>query len=243
MRAILTYHSIDDSGSPISIGRAAFARHLAWFAGGRVPILSLPELMTRPGNDDAIALTFDDALHTVETDALPQLSDLGLPATVFVTTGHVGGDNRWGGHASRGIPVLPVMTWDTLGRAAEAGITIGAHSRTHPDLMTVPGTDLEDEVGGSQEDIRRELGIVATQFAYPYGAVDATVRTAATRYYAHAVTTTLRPLAPAQDHHALPRLDAWYLRDARWLDRWGSVAMQGYLGARRIGRTVRGAIG
>ena len=40
MRAILTYHSIDDSGSPISIAPADFRRHLDWLTSGRVPVRS-----------------------------------------------------------------------------------------------------------------------------------------------------------------------------------------------------------
>lgn len=239
MRAILTYHSIDDSGSPISISRAAFARHLAWFASGRVPIVSLPDLLARPGHDAAIALTFDDALRTVEIEALPQLHDLGLPATVFVPTGHVGRDNRWGGHTPDGVPVLPLMTWEALGRAAEQGITIGAHTRLHPRLTATRGTSLADEVGGSQADIQRELAVTATQFAYPYGAHDATVRSITARHYVHAVTTELQTLSPGADHLALPRLDAWYLQDSRWFDRWDSAALRVFLGVRRFGRAVR----
>lgn len=242
MRAILTYHSIDDSGSPISISRAAFARHLEWFASGRVPVVSLPELLTRPGHDAAIALTFDDALRTVDTEALPRLHELGLPATIFVPTGHVGRDNRWGGHTADGIPVLPLMTWDGLGRAAERGITVGAHTRLHSRLTAIRGTDLADEIAGSQEEIRRELGITATQFAYPYGGHDAAVRSATARHYSHAVTTELRPLSPGADLLTLPRLDAWYLQNSRWFDRWGSTALQGFLGVRRLGRTVRAVL-
>ena len=36
MKAILTYHSIDESGSVISIPEATFRRHVAWLAAGRV---------------------------------------------------------------------------------------------------------------------------------------------------------------------------------------------------------------
>ena len=38
MRAILTYHSIDESGSPISVDPDAFRRHVRWLASGRVRV-------------------------------------------------------------------------------------------------------------------------------------------------------------------------------------------------------------
>ena len=44
MRAILTYHSIDESGSPISISRRDFRRHIEWFASGAVQVLPLDVL-------------------------------------------------------------------------------------------------------------------------------------------------------------------------------------------------------
>ena len=60
MRAILTYHSIDPSGSPISVSPAAFRRHIEWLASGRVRVVRLEELMRLPAGEDAVALTFDD---------------------------------------------------------------------------------------------------------------------------------------------------------------------------------------
>ena len=36
MRAILTYHSVDETGSVISIDERTFRRHVAWLAKGHV---------------------------------------------------------------------------------------------------------------------------------------------------------------------------------------------------------------
>ena len=48
MRAILTYHSIDDSGSPISVSPAAFRRQLEWLVAERVRVVPLSELSHLP---------------------------------------------------------------------------------------------------------------------------------------------------------------------------------------------------
>jgi peptidoglycan/xylan/chitin deacetylase (PgdA/CDA1 family) len=60
------------------------------------------------------------------------------------------------------------MTWDQVREMQRAGMTIGAHSRTHPSL-TAPNVDLNAEVAGSRTDIERNLGSAPDLFAYPYG--------------------------------------------------------------------------
>ena len=63
------------------------------------------------------------------------------------------------------------MTWEEIKDLQGAGMTIGAHSRTHPKL-TNPGVPVSDEVAGSRDDIQRNLGATPAFFAYPYGAWD-----------------------------------------------------------------------
>jgi peptidoglycan/xylan/chitin deacetylase (PgdA/CDA1 family) len=150
MRAILTYHSIDSSGSPISVAPDAFARHVVWLASGRVSVEPLAAIVQ--GGDcaadgrDRVALTFDDAFENFGTVAWPRLRASGLPATVFVVSEHVGGTNRWDGVPAPGIPELPLLSWDALGACAAAGADIGAHSRTHPHLPDLPAAARQDEL-------------------------------------------------------------------------------------------------
>jgi peptidoglycan/xylan/chitin deacetylase (PgdA/CDA1 family) len=242
MRAILTYHSIDDSGSPISVDRAAFQAHLEWFDRGEVTVLGLEELVANPGGADAVALTFDDALESAAEWALPALVERRLPATIFVPTRHVGGDNRWQGVETAAVPILPVMTWDALGRAHESGMEIGAHTRTHPRLPDCSAEALEDELGGALEDVRSELGVMPHSLAYPYGLSTPRVRALAADRFRHGVTTELRAIGMDEDSLALPRLDAWYLRRAGLLEHWGSSLFRTYLGVRRGARGLRGLV-
>ena len=53
MRAILTYHTIDDSGSPISVSPAVFQTQVQWLAEGPVRVLSLEDLVSASPEDDA----------------------------------------------------------------------------------------------------------------------------------------------------------------------------------------------
>lgn len=239
MRAILTWHSVDGSGSLISIAPTTFARHLAWLRSGQVRVVPLAELLTLDAHTDAVAITFDDALATITDEALPGLIAAGLPATIFVTTAHVGGDNRWQGRSAPGVPVLPVMTWEQLAEAQNRGIAIGAHTRTHPDLRRCAGEALRQELEGARDDVTAALGITPEAFAYPFGALDRRIRAAAGEVYRYCVTTELRPLQVDTSADALPRLDAWYFRDVQWLERWGTAALRSYLGLRRAGRAVK----
>ena len=84
MRAILTYHSVDESGSPISIAPAAFRRHVAWLAAHGPRVVSVDELLRLPPTAAAVALTFDDAFVNFADLAWPLLREHRLPATVFV---------------------------------------------------------------------------------------------------------------------------------------------------------------
>lgn len=241
VRAILTYHSIDASGSPISVSAEQFKRHVRWLAESRVRVVALEELVRGRDDFDTIAITFDDGFANFG-GAADLLLEHGLPATVFVVTRQVGQTNAWGGRKSQTVPELPLLDWDALGRLRDRGISFGAHSRTHPSLDRLTGPALEEEIEGSAEDLRERLGLVARTFAYPYGTVSAAATAAVRKTFDLAVTTELRMIHPGDSMHLLPRLDMFYYREAGRLDRWGTPAFRRHLWLRSTLRRVRGAL-
>lgn len=242
MRAILTYHSVDPSGSAISVNEAAFRAHVRWMATRPVKVCGLPELLRLGDDSDAVALTFDDAFVNFAEVAWPRLEELGWPVTLFVVSGRTGGTNAWGGRESPGIPTLPLLDWEALGRLAESGVTIGAHSRTHRDLSACPDTELQDELQLCAEEIETHLGRRPDTFAFPYGATSDRVTRAAAAIYQYLVTTELRPLRTGDRPDALPRLDAYYLRDAERLGAWGSGSFRRWIAFRGALRRARGVL-
>ena len=90
-----------------------------------------------------LAVTFDDAYRSVIELAFPILSRLGLVGTVFVPTRFAGGEepmswpgiDQWvgGPHERELVP----MSWEELGRLAEAGWEIGSPHVSHPRLTQV----------------------------------------------------------------------------------------------------------
>ncbi|HWP71768.1 MAG TPA: polysaccharide deacetylase family protein [Gemmatimonadaceae bacterium] len=242
MRAILTYHSIDSSGSPVSVSEETFRAHVRFLGSGRVGVVPLADLPALPDEEDAVALTFDDGFLNFSRLAMPLLVDLGLPATVFVVSDAVGTTNAWGGREVPGIPTLPLMGWKELHSVRDAGFEIGAHTRHHPDLTTVSGEQLEDETAGCVDRISAELGERPHSFAYPYGAVNEAVARHSRRLFERSVTTELRPLAPDEDTALLPRLDAWYFRGPGALEGWGTSSFRRRLWIRAQGRRVRALV-
>jgi peptidoglycan/xylan/chitin deacetylase (PgdA/CDA1 family) len=239
VRAILTYHSLDDSGSPISVSPETFRAHVRFLASGRVRVVSLGDLLALPDDQEAVALTFDDGYLSFASLALPLLEAHGLPATVFVVSDHVGRTNAWGGAPQAGIPTLPLMDWETLGRARERGVTIGAHTRRHPDLTAVAPDEQLDEIAGGAAAVEAALGDAPDAFAYPYGRSDGRVAALVRDRFAHACTTELRVLSGREDPARLPRLDAWYFSAPGQLERWGTGAFRRHLWLRASGRSVK----
>lgn len=239
MRAILTYHAIDRSESVISVTPECFQSHVNWFAQGRVQVVSVPELLALPDTTDAVAITFDDALDSVSTEAAPRLARHGLTATVFVATGHVGGDNRWGGVTDPSVPVAAVLDWDAIGALGEGGWCIGSHTRTHPHLTRCNDAELADELEGSAEEISTRLGMRPATFAYPYGDTDARVTAATSAIYEEACTTDYLPITAESHLATLPRLDAWYFRGPAPFRDWGSRRFRRGIAWRHALRRIR----
>lgn len=243
MRAVLTYHSIDDTGSPISVSPEQFSAHMRFLTTDAVRVVPLAQLMTEKASDGpSVAITFDDGFKNFESVAVPQLVDSGLPSTLFVVTGGVGGTNAWGDVEESGIPTLPLLDWDGLGRVRDAGVELGAHTRTHPHLTECSSESLFDELDHPISELRQRLDMTPTALAYPYGNHDEATVTAARARYEFAVTTRLATVEPKEDPLAIPRLDMFYFREPGRLESLGTSGFQAYVTLRRTLRSIRSAV-
>lgn len=109
--------------------------------------------------------------------------------------------------------MLPLLGWDDLGRPREAGVTLGADTRSHSRLTRQEEPLLEAELAGAAAEMEHRLGEVPPGLAYPYGDVDdRVVRAAAT-----------------------------FRNPARLAD-WGSPGFRVWLWFRRQGRRVRASL-
>jgi len=115
-----------------------------------------------------IAITFDDGTADFWEHARPILKEHGFVATLFVVTGQVGGHNQWDHHL--GEPRRSLLSWDQLRALQAEGHEIGSHTHTHPRLPGLSDEAVRQELAGSLETLRSELGAAPRQLAYPYGA-------------------------------------------------------------------------
>ena len=217
MRAVLMLHSVDSSGSAISLTAAELRGLVRGILQSDHAIISLADLLAEPARD-AVALTFDDGFASLAELAEPVLTEHGASATLFLTTGYVGRDNYWPSQPA-GAPRLRMLDWDGVATLHSAGWDIEAHTKTHPDLRALAPDEMAEELEAPKLEIEQRLGRRARAFAYPYGLLDSRVVDAVGGHYACAVTTRMAALGGhlghperESDRLRVPRIDTYYLR-------------------------------
>ncbi len=235
--AILTYHSLDGSGSVVSTPADLFRRQMQSLAGRGIPVAPLEEVAR---GREAVALTFDDGYANFSESALPVLEELGLPATVFVVSGLCGQWADW--HVRSGIPRQRLMDWVVLRSLPSRLISLGSHTVSHPNLTRLTSERLAAELRDSRSEIEQRSGRAVTAVAYPYGSVNESVRAAAQTEYGLAAGTRLRYAGAASDVMDLPRVDSYYLRRLSVFDKITAGRGSQYLGVRRFLRELRSAV-
>jgi peptidoglycan/xylan/chitin deacetylase (PgdA/CDA1 family) len=242
---ILTYHSLDESGSVVSTRPSHFAAQMKALADAGYRLISLGEALDErrrsgqwPG--DAVVVTFDDGFMSVHEHALSMLANWDGRATVFVITGHVGGLNDWA-PPPPGLGERPLLTWSHLKGLASAGWEISSHTHRHADLRRLAGSDLEAEVARPIGEIEGRLGRRPQTFAYPYGWYTAEACRLVRDHYAAACTTRLAR-AGGEALDLLSRVDSYYVRSPEMLVDIVAGRRDAYLAVRRWGRSVRAMV-
>jgi peptidoglycan/xylan/chitin deacetylase (PgdA/CDA1 family) len=182
---IIGWHRVDGRQSDgLSTGIDDFQRHLDTLDAWGAHVLPLDEAVaasaagTLPAR--AVALTFDDGYASVVETAWPLLRERGLPATMFVVSGYLTGDLRfgWDAHEPHHDRHRLVRS-DELRAVADDGLDIGSHTVTHPWLPRLDADDLKRELVDSRTALAELLGRPVTSLAYPTGGWDPAVRAAA----------------------------------------------------------------
>ena len=239
---ILTYHAFDSSGAVTATDPAWFAESLARLARAGFRAVDLEDWIARgrPAVERGFALTIDDGLRSIlrVSDALARY---GACATVFLVTDRVGADNDWPGQPAK-VVREPLLFWSELEALGSIGVRFASHGRTHRPLDACDDESLECELRDSRDAVEQRLGRACPLFAYPYGRSNPRVRNAVRRHYAAAFGTRLDTTDDAQGLDQLSRIDAYYLRSSRALDRLISGRLHGWLRLRRTLREGRSAL-
>ncbi len=201
---ILIYHQVGSAlGRQMEVSKEAFAKQIEWIVSNG-SIVSLEDAVQKAGEADSdrlFVLTFDDGYLDMYENAFPMLRSLGVPFTVYVTTGPVesGVGTIEGGGAEP-------PSWEQLEEMASHGATIGSHTHTHPDLRHETAERISRELAESDDLIEARLGIRSRHFCYPYGywapEADRLVRAR----YETATLGAGAPVTPDTDPYLIPRI-------------------------------------
>jgi len=240
--SILTYHSLDSSGSVVSVSPQVFADQMSCLADAGYQGLSLSDALTQHSRtatwpEHSAVLTFDDGYANVHEHALPVLVRYGFGATVFVVAGHVGRVNDWA-QPPRGLGRQPMLSWSQIEKLSDNGIEIGAHTLSHADLSALEPEELEQEIVGSAQEINSRLSEPVQTFAYPYGRVSDDAVAIVGRAFRAACTTVHRRVSD-EPMMLLPRVEMYYFRNRRDLQPLISGQLDRTLALQRWARSVR----
>lgn len=160
---ILTYHEIQTRASnSSSVSVSNFQKEME-YVKSNCSVISLRAFEKYlQGNislqSDSIVITFDDGYKSFYDIAYPILKQYQLPATCFLVTTKVNGNDDL------------FMHWDEVKEITRHGlITIGSHTISHKSLSAVDDLQLENEIRESKILIENNLKIPIHYFSYPYG--------------------------------------------------------------------------
>ncbi|QEG21668.1 polysaccharide deacetylase family protein [Mariniblastus fucicola] len=173
---VLFYHRVAESHpNPWSMDFATFKSQIRWMQES-FDLISMSEVQQRieSGFNDrpAVAISFDDGYSENCEEALPFLISENIPVTYFVTAHHTREQTPFPHDTERGAP-LPTNSVESLRALSNAGVEIGAHTRTHLNLGSTEDPHvIYDEVVTATHEIEDMIGKKINYFAFPFGQYD-----------------------------------------------------------------------
>lgn len=167
--SILMYHSIGTNTAFFSVTNDMFDRQMKYLASSNFNILKLSELVRRMQSGESIAgcvcVTFDDGYKDNYTNAFSILKKYNIPATIFLTTGHIGGKLSLKSGVS-----LSILSVDEINEMKTSGVVeFLPHSVTHIKYNKNNLEKCVNEARVSKKYIEKLFNEQASIYAYPSG--------------------------------------------------------------------------
>lgn len=169
-RIILLYHRVNSNVADynrITVKESNFKKHLRYLSKN-VRVLSIPEILSYEGSEDAVAITFDDGFCDTYNIALPIIKECCIPATIFLCLGRIENNDEelWTTEILRLLfcteTNIHSISFHFLGEEIKIpfnsiGDRVKAYELLRHFLMSVDG----DTQKSILEDVREKMGISA----------------------------------------------------------------------------------
>jgi peptidoglycan/xylan/chitin deacetylase (PgdA/CDA1 family) len=205
---ILMYHSVDSSGSQVSVSETKFIQQMKLLikSGNTVVPLGLIKKWMK-GHEElppgAVALTFDDGFEN-NLAVFRFLNKHRLPVTVFLVAEFLGKNNDWR-HSS--LDAAKIMNLRQARSLAASFVEIGSHTLTHKNLSTLNYRDAFREIAGSRKLLQKSLKLPIPSFCYPFGKFTKEVKSIVLKAgYTLAVSVKPGHVEKNSDPFSLPRI-------------------------------------
>tara|TARA_Y100000590_G_C15748487_1_gene1023132 strand:- start:4851 stop:5924 length:1074 start_codon:yes stop_codon:yes gene_type:complete len=160
---VYMYHRFGESTYPsTNIKLEQLESHLEEFSKEKYNVLPLEYIVEslKSGVDlpiNTIGLSVDDAYKSFLTEGWPRFKKYGFPVTLFVSTDMVDANMK------------NYLNWDEIRQLKNEGVTIGAHTKTHPHLTELTIEEVKEELEYSNKRYLNEINVIPKLFAYPFG--------------------------------------------------------------------------
>src|SRR3989338_609934 len=129
---VLTYHSISDGETPISVKTDDFRKQMKFLKESGANVLSAGDFLSFKRG---VLVTFDDGFKYVATNALPILLKHNLSAVVFVNPSTLGGKAEFATLAQD--RAREICSLSDLSKLSDNGVVIGNHGYSHRQLSNL----------------------------------------------------------------------------------------------------------
>jgi len=171
---VIAYHRVNDlvyDDSPDKVSTAQFESQIKYLKDNCRVITFSEAIRIKERNvksSDAVIITFDDGYIDNYINVVPILNKYGLKACFFISTDLIDCNNykseciakRW---------KFQGMNWTDIKDLHTQGFDLGAHTCSHPNLITLPYDKAIWEIFESKNKIENVIGRPIEYFAYPYG--------------------------------------------------------------------------
>jgi peptidoglycan/xylan/chitin deacetylase (PgdA/CDA1 family) len=200
--------------SPLAVSTAAFREQMTWLRS-YAAVVPLDRLLANdwPASPSGLvcSITFDDGYASVYRHGYPVLSELNLPATVYLVADAIGDGTPKSSNDFNGLyPDEDMLRQNEVRELKAHGIHMGSHMMRHKDLTSLAPSAATEELRQSKLMIEQMTGSECSSFCFPWGKHnDSAVEAVRREGYKNAVITVQGRWRKndAVDLYRVPRAD------------------------------------